>query len=136
LLHSSAFKILNIYENDIIAELTQVPTEDIASNFNDLRSDIVLLYELKSALTTCEMEIHSLAHQCEATSGKKLDIPPAFLNDSTSSILKALEVPNKSHATPATPIPSAPPTPGTPGSISSALGVNDLDVVVPNVSKV
>jgi len=92
---------------------------------------VVLLYELKSALTNCEMEIHSLAHQYEATTGgKKLDIPEILLNDSTSHILRALETPTKSQS-----ISSAPPTPGTPiatGSISSVLGVGDLDIVQPH----
>jgi len=107
------------------------PTEEITTQFNDLRSDIVLLYELKSALTTCEMEIHSLAHQYEAASGENLKIPAAFLNETTSSIVRALEAPTKAQAQAA--IMSTPPTPGTPGgSISSTLGVNDLDVVVPH----
>jgi hypothetical protein len=79
------------------------------------------------------MEILSLAHQYEATTGQKLEIPSIFLNDNTSSIVNALEAPTKAQAQAA--IASAPPTPtsGFLGSISSALGVNDLDVVVPHV---
>ncbi|CAG7718836.1 unnamed protein product, partial [Allacma fusca] len=49
----------------------QIPTEDIVTDFNELRSDIVLLYELKSALSTCDVEIQSLAGQYEALSGGK-----------------------------------------------------------------
>ena len=51
------------------AEHVQIPTEEIVTEFNELRSDIVLLYELKSALTTCDVEIQSLANQYEVLSG-------------------------------------------------------------------
>lgn len=118
-----------------ISAIIHTPTEEITTQFNELRSDIVLLYELKSALTTCEMEIHSLAHQSEAANGVKLEIPSIFLNDSTSNIVRALEAPTKSQAQAALQaiMPSTPGTPMTPGSISSTLGVSDLDVVVPHV---
>ena len=32
----------------------------MCTQFNDLRSDMVLLYELKNALNTCELELHTL----------------------------------------------------------------------------
>ena len=38
----------------------------MCGQFNDLRSDMVLLYELKNALNTCELELHSLKAQYEA----------------------------------------------------------------------
>ena len=43
-----------------------VPTEEMCSQFNDLRSDMVLLYELKNALTNCEHELQTLKATYEA----------------------------------------------------------------------
>ena len=42
-----------------------MPTEDIVSHFNELRQDIVLLYELKLALANCEYELQTLRHRFE-----------------------------------------------------------------------
>jgi len=57
-------------------ESNPIPTEDICSEFNELRSDLVLLYELKHALSACELELHSLKGQYEALCpGKSLEIP-------------------------------------------------------------
>ncbi|KAK9880530.1 hypothetical protein WA026_011768 [Henosepilachna vigintioctopunctata] len=53
-------------------ELNPTPTEDICTNFNELRSDMVLLMELKSALGSCEFELQSLRHQYEALSPGKV----------------------------------------------------------------
>lgn len=41
------------------------PTEDICNAFNELRSDLVLLSELRQALATCTFELESLKHQYE-----------------------------------------------------------------------
>lgn len=61
---------------EIGIEAVPIPTEEISTQFNDLRSDMVLLYELKNALTTCEMELQSLKDQYEALCpGKSLEIP-------------------------------------------------------------
>jgi len=49
-----------------IIELNPPPTEQICQQFNELRSDIVLHYELRSALSTCDYELQSLRHQYEA----------------------------------------------------------------------
>lgn len=52
------------------------PTEEICVAFNELRSDLVLLSELRSALATCTFELESLKHQYEsACPGKTLSIP-------------------------------------------------------------
>lgn len=52
------------------------PTEEICVAFNELRSDLVLLSELRSALTTCTCELESLKLQYEtACPGKTLNIP-------------------------------------------------------------
>ena len=45
-----------------------IPTEEICRHFNDLRSDMVLLYELKLALTSLDFELQSLKHQYESNS--------------------------------------------------------------------
>ncbi|CAH0552086.1 unnamed protein product [Brassicogethes aeneus] len=66
---------------DMGLELNPTPTEDICQHFNELRSDMVLLMEIKSALGTCEFELQSLRHQYEAlTPGKTLAIPPQLLS--------------------------------------------------------
>jgi len=123
----------------------QTPTEDIVTQFNELRSDIVLLYELKSALTTCEMEIHSITHQYEALTGSKLHIPNALNPESCSSLLKALESTKGPHlplgvsahaqSPISTGMSSTPGNSQSPTSLSASLGVVDLDVVVPGVRK-
>lgn len=48
--------------------------------FNELRSDMVLLCELRTALTTCSFELESLKHQYEALCpGKTLSIPASLV---------------------------------------------------------
>lgn len=65
------------------------PTEEICVAFNELRSDLVLLSELRAALTTCTCELESLKLQYEtACPGKTLNIPsvlsvPPSNDDST-----------------------------------------------------
>lgn len=63
-----------------------MPTEEICTLFNELRSDLVLLYELKLGLSTCEYELQSLRHQYEALApGKTLEIPPSLLSNNAGS---------------------------------------------------
>ena len=38
----------------------------MCNEFNELRSEMILLYELKNALAACEQELHSLKGQFEA----------------------------------------------------------------------
>ena len=40
-----------------------MPTEEIVTSFNSLRQDIVLLYELKLAMATCQYEMQTLKHR-------------------------------------------------------------------------
>ncbi len=62
-------------------EVNPMPTEDICQHFNELRSDLVLLFELKLGLSTCEYELQALRHQYEALApGKTLEIPPTLLS--------------------------------------------------------
>lgn len=103
-------------------DMVQIPTEKIVVAFNELRSDIVLLYELKSMLAACELEIQSTAHQYEAVTGQKLEIPTALLAES-SSLVQSFETggPGRSASTSA-----------AASSLAASLAVNDLDL--PSVS--
>jgi DNA methyltransferase 1-associated protein 1 len=49
-----------------------IATEDICDQFNDLRSDMVLLYDLNQALSNCEFELQSLRHRFEAINPGKV----------------------------------------------------------------
>lgn len=53
--------------NELKIEQHPMPTEEICQRFNDLRSDIVFVYELKMALNLMEFELQALKHQVEAT---------------------------------------------------------------------
>ncbi|XP_064626740.1 DNA methyltransferase 1-associated protein 1-like isoform X2 [Lineus longissimus] len=58
-------------------EFNPIPTDDIVQNFNELRQDIVLLYELKLALANCEYELQTLRHRYETLApGKLIDVGP------------------------------------------------------------
>lgn len=43
-----------------------MPTEEIVHMFNELRSDLVLVYELKQAYSNCEYEQQMLRHRYDA----------------------------------------------------------------------
>ncbi|XP_038616206.1 DNA methyltransferase 1-associated protein 1 isoform X1 [Tachyglossus aculeatus] len=47
-------------------DLSPMPTEELVQMFNELRSDLVLLYELKQACSNCEYELQMLRHRHEA----------------------------------------------------------------------
>ncbi|KAL1128959.1 hypothetical protein AAG570_013493 [Ranatra chinensis] len=53
-------------------EMNPMPTEEICQHFNELRSDLLLLYELKSAMTNCEFELQTLRHQYEGANPGKV----------------------------------------------------------------
>jgi DNA methyltransferase 1-associated protein 1 len=64
------------------------PSETMCIEFNELRSNMVLLYELKNAETTCDQELHLLKAQYETFApGKTLEIPEK-LRPQTASVLK------------------------------------------------
>ncbi|KAF7266772.1 DNA methyltransferase 1 associated protein 1 isoform X3 [Rhynchophorus ferrugineus] len=74
-------------------ELNPTPTEDVCQHFNELRSDMVLLMEIKSALGTCEYELQSLRHQYEALApGKTLVIPPQLTSSEHEGKVAAGEI--------------------------------------------
>ncbi|XP_077981141.1 DNA methyltransferase 1-associated protein 1-like [Glandiceps talaboti] len=57
--------------------LMPMPTEDICCQFNELRSDMVLLYELKLAYANCEFELQTMRHRFDALApGKMLNSMP------------------------------------------------------------
>ncbi|CAG2058937.1 unnamed protein product [Timema podura] len=58
--------------HELNIELNPMPTEEICHNFNELRSDMVLLYELKMALATCEFELQTLRHQYRGFEPRKV----------------------------------------------------------------
>ncbi|XP_073998570.1 DNA methyltransferase 1-associated protein 1-like isoform X2 [Rhodnius prolixus] len=61
-------------------DCNQMPTEEICQQFNELRCDLLLLHELRTALATCHFELQSLRHQYEANHpGKTLVIPSTLL---------------------------------------------------------
>lgn len=58
------------------------PTDEICNAFNELRSDMVLLCELRTALATCNFELESFKHQYEALCpGKTLNIPNILVSN-------------------------------------------------------
>ena len=50
-------------------DVNPIPTEEIGEHFNDLRSDMVLLYELKSAVSNLEFELQTLRLRHQASIG-------------------------------------------------------------------
>ncbi|XP_030764653.1 DNA methyltransferase 1-associated protein 1 [Sitophilus oryzae] len=74
-------------------ELNPTATEDICQHFNELRSDMVLLMEIKSALETCEYDLQSLRHQYEALApGKTLIIPAQLTNSEQENKINTGEI--------------------------------------------
>ncbi|KAL4715342.1 hypothetical protein ACJJTC_015113 [Scirpophaga incertulas] len=62
-------------------DVAPTPTEPVCKHFNELRSDLALILDLKNALGACEYELQSLRHQYEALNpGKTLTIPASICN--------------------------------------------------------
>lgn len=55
-----------------------MPTEEIVHIFNELRQDIVLLYELKIALANCDYELETLRHRQDTLTTDTKDMVRAF----------------------------------------------------------
>ncbi|XP_022097170.1 DNA methyltransferase 1-associated protein 1-like [Acanthaster planci] len=77
-----------------------MPTEDICQLYNELRSDLVLLYELKLAHANCEFELQTLRHRYEALAPGKLPssalsliqpAPPSGEDDSVAMLTSGAE---------------------------------------------
>ncbi|OWF45978.1 DNA methyltransferase 1-associated protein 1 [Mizuhopecten yessoensis] len=69
-------------------EYNPMPTEDIVTHFNELRQDIVLLYELKLALATCDYEVESLRHRFETLAPGKTVEPDLIKPDTSTANLE------------------------------------------------
>jgi DNA methyltransferase 1-associated protein 1 len=70
---------------EVAVDLNPMPTKDMVIHFNELRQDMLLLYELKMALTNCEYELQTLRHRFETLApGRILDVD---LNQSGQSLV-------------------------------------------------
>jgi len=56
------------------AELNPMPTKEMVTQYNELRQDIVLLYELKLALANCQYELQTLRHRYEALAADRVSV--------------------------------------------------------------
>ena len=71
-------------------------TEEILTDFNELRSEMVLLYELKNALTNSEFELSALQHQYELlVPGKSLSLPQQLMTSTTKLVDGAVAAVNQ-----------------------------------------
>lgn len=78
---------------ELNVDINPMPTEEICQHFNELRSDLLLLYELKAAMSTCEFELQSLRHQYEATNpGKTLVIPKILCSENEATDENAIQI--------------------------------------------
>jgi DNA methyltransferase 1-associated protein 1 len=59
---------------DLGIEMNPISTPEICTHFNELRSDMVLLHELRTALTNCSYELQTLRHQFEALCPGKVSV--------------------------------------------------------------
>lgn len=75
--------------DELQIEQRPIATASVSERFNELRSDIVLLYELQQALTNCDYEYQTFKHRYEsiAPPGKNIDFGQleSSLSASTSS---------------------------------------------------
>lgn len=60
--------------DELNVDLNPIPTEDVITNYNELRQDIVLMYELKLALANCEYELQTLKHQLETLAPDRVGV--------------------------------------------------------------
>jgi len=49
-----------------------MPTKEMVVQYNELRQDIVLLYELKLALANCQYELQTLRHRYETLAADRV----------------------------------------------------------------
>lgn len=78
-------------------DLNPTPGEEVCQHFNELRSDMVLLYELKLALATCEYELQTLRHQYEVLVPEKTAVAaaPAALGPPPAELVTAVDPPSR-----------------------------------------
>eukprot|EP00794_Sanderia_malayensis_P017844 gene17844-19625_t len=75
--------------DELGVELYPMPSEGIVQDFNELRNDLLLLYELKHALGNCEFELQTLRHRFEGLAPNR---------DISSIIGFSLDFPNQSES--------------------------------------
>lgn len=89
---------------ELNVDLKPMPTEEICQHFNELRSDMVLLYELKMALASSEFELQTLKHQFEALAPGiatqviptiESALPSLSTGDEATNVSSFLETPKK-----------------------------------------
>lgn len=74
-------------------DIAPTPTEAICKHFNELRSDLALVLDLRSALVPCEFELQALRHQYEVLNpGKTLTIPASICNGPENEAKPTLEI--------------------------------------------
>jgi len=88
-------------------ENNPMAVEEVCGHFNDLRSDLVLMYDLRTILLNYVFELQTLKHQYEnLTPGKTLDIPESLIintGEESPSRPRAISEMIDSVATPSTP---------------------------------
>ncbi|KAI2810340.1 hypothetical protein RDWZM_002657 [Blomia tropicalis] len=83
--------------NELKIELIPMSTEEIVPHFNELRNDLVLLYDLKQALATLEMDLQLLKLQAESTSTDTTKV-----NGTTTVTTTSVDVQSTTPNTPST----------------------------------
>ncbi|XP_065834656.1 DNA methyltransferase 1-associated protein 1-like [Oscarella lobularis] len=63
-------KVIETLLDDFGINLTPMPTEQVCTEFNEVRNDILLLLDLKAAVDSCEYELQTLRHRFEAVTSK------------------------------------------------------------------
>ncbi|CAF0717483.1 unnamed protein product [Brachionus calyciflorus] len=77
--------------DELQIEHKPIATESVCDKFNELRSEIVLLYELQQALTGCEYELQALKHRYEPVlTAKNIDMSLFDIPESNSALLNSL----------------------------------------------
>jgi hypothetical protein len=59
--------------------------EEIVDEFNDLRSDIVLLFDLKNALNSAEYELQTSLHRLKHENGPIISTQPLSASSTSSN---------------------------------------------------
>jgi DNA methyltransferase 1-associated protein 1 len=66
-------------------ERNPMACEEIVDEFNDLRSDIVLLFDLKNALNSAEYELQTSLHRLKSENGPISSTQPLSASSNSSN---------------------------------------------------
>ena len=86
-------KVIDQLIEELNIDSRPIATEAVCEQFNELRSDIVLLYELHQALNNCEFDMQSFRLRYEPIiQSKNIDVSlfDVSLSSSTSSLITSL----------------------------------------------